>query len=480
MHSTVDIIDSRMWRMALDMSDVDPERDETTEKYKQLFDKEYRTRYKVLPGDGNFTSHRNDESYWILPDGNAVNLNGARHEEALGEIEFKTKNDSGVRLIKDPEYRNFAKRYYDDYHMVANTLGAIRVYATFGQRIVVTSYTVPTPEQTNTIDNLRQHWGTNEFSIEQVGHVLGGRAKFTNIPEWEIAVERYERAAKSSGADTPQSSEFKDTIRTVDESKQSANEPYWKAMEKRNLEELYPGEVNAPLRKMYERSAGVRIASRDDYYRQALEEGHKAKFKVIAPGEPVEQFRDMHSFWLYPDGHIMDLGKQWHEDAFNDVMQEARLDEEEEFGNMYSSKDGPHEIMSDYFGMIRLFIHDKNLMVVTSYRKPTQAQIDQIQNIAQASGRGTLKIEQNGYVNGGRLVTNSMAKWIDELGKYRPDAQGQSSYNTLRNDIDEANDTAVEQPYWKAREQQNLETSYPGPENEKLRKMYERSASNGC
>ena len=715
LHSTADIVDGRMWRIALDMSDISPKEDETTEKYRSILNREYRNRFKIKPGDSNFTSYRNEESYWVLPDGSTILLDGIGHGDAIEGIEHKTKSDNGVRLSKDPEYQEFKNRYWDSYHMVSNTLGAIRVYAEMGNRLVVTAYTVPTQQQLNTIDNLKQYWSTNSLNIEQFGHVLGGRQRFTNIPEWEIAVEKYERASKASGGVSPQTSEFKNTINQVDETNQQGDEPYWKSMERRKLEEQYPGEANAPLRKMYERSAGTRTAdqlemdfdepvdkdsleqeaksalisawtqtypkkapeayvshtngdmnngsqsywvfpdgsrielgttwhgealsdvlnkhdlkdhpgikimkekhddnyyqmmadyygavrvyvyprpatvsgssytvptdeqfrtieniarglgvnkfemmqqmpdgstkyfysmedwkdtmvskrppkpqrkidqqiletensgqdfwrameqrnleerypgdenarfrrmymrsagtrtaSRDDYYRQALEEGHKAKFKVLEPEEPVEQFRNMHSFWLYPDGRVMDLGKQWHEDAFNSVMQEAGLDAEEEFGKMYSSKDGPHEIMSDYFGMIRLFIQDKNSMVVTSYRKPTQAQIDQIQNISQQSGRGVIKIEQYGYVNGGRLVTNSMAKWIDELGKYRPDAEGQSSYNTMRNNIDETNDTAKEQPYWKARERQNLETTYPGPENEQLRKMYERSASNGC
>ena len=480
LHSTADIVDGRMWRIALDMSDISPKEDETTEKYRSILNREYRNRFKIKPGDSNFTSYRNEESYWVLPDGSTILLDGIGHGDAIEGIEHKTKSDNGVRLSKDPEYQEFKNRYWDSYHMVSNTLGAIRVYAEMGNRLVVTAYTVPTQQQLNTIDNLKQYWSTNSLNIEQFGHVLGGRQRFTNIPEWEIAVEKYERASKASGGVSPQTSEFKNTINQVDETNQQGDEPYWKSMERRRLEEQYPGEANAPLRKMYERSAGTRTASREDYYRQALGEGHKAKFKVLEPEEPVEQFRNMHSFWLYPDGRVMDLGKQWHEDAFNSVMQEAGLDAEEEFGKMYSSKDGPHEIMSDYFGMIRLFIQDKNSMVVTSYRKPTQAQIDQIQNISQQSGRGVIKIEQYGYVNGGRLVTNSMAKWIDELGKYRPDAEGQSSYNTMRNNIDETNDTAKEQPYWKARERQNLETTYPGPENEQLRKMYERSASNGC
>lgn len=710
-----------MWRMALDMSDVSPKEDEKTEKYRRILNREYRNRFKVKPGDSNFTSHRNEESYWVLPDGSTILLDGIGHGDAIEGIEHKTKSDNGVRLSKDPEYQDFKNRYFDSYHMVANTMGAIRVFAMMGGRLVVTAYTAPTQQQLNTIDNLKQYWSTNSLNIEQFGHVLGGRQRFTNIPEWEIAVEKYERAAKASGGATPQISEFKNTINQVDETNQQVDEPYWKAMERRNLEEQYPGEANAPLRKMYERSAGTRTAdqlemdfdepvdkdaleqeakaalisawtqtypkkapeayvshtrgdmsqgsqsywvfpdgsrielgttwhgealddvlyqhdlkdhpgikimkekhddnyyqmmadyygavrvyvyprpatvsgssytvptdeqfrtianiarglgadkfemmqqmpdgsekyfysmedwkdtmvskrppkpqrkidqqiegagfnknetpnadalerrrrfelyegkdprwikmmtqsastrpigtrtaSRDDYYRQALEEGHKAKFKVLEPEEPVEQFRNMHSFWLYPDGRVMDLGKQWHEDAFNSVMQEAGLDAEEEFGKMYSSKDGPHEIMSDYFGMIRLFIQDKNSMVVTSYRKPTQAQIYQIQNISQQSGRHVIKIEQYGHVNGGRLVTNSMAKWVDELDKYRPGTEGKSSYNTMHNEIDEANDAAAEQPYWRARELQSLETTYPGLKNKPLREMYKRYASNGC
>lgn len=477
LHVTADIIDSNMWRMALDVSKVNPEHDETTDKYKRILDEAYRSRYKVKSGDSNFASYRNEESYWVLQNGSVINLDGVRHGDAIEGIEHKFKNEKGVKLTKDPEYQDFKQRYWDNYHMVSNTLGAIRVYAEAGKRIVVTAYTVPTPEQINTIDNMKQYWGTNELSIEQFGHVLGGRLKFTNIPEWSEALARYERAQKSSGV-APQSSEFKDTMHRVYEANQS-DVPYWKAMEQQRLEEQYPGEENAPLRKMYERSAGTRMASRDAYYRQALEEGHKAKFKVLEPGEPVTQFRNMHSFWLYPDGRLMDLGKQWHEDAFNTVMQEAKLDEEEEFGQMYSSKDGPHEIMSDYFGMIRLFIKDNNVLVVTSYRKPTQAQIDQIQNVSRQSGRNVLKIEQYGFVPNGKLVTNSMSKWIDELGKYNPAAKTQSTYNTMQKQVEETNESAVNEPYWKARERQSLETSYPGPDNEQLRKMYERSASNG-
>jgi hypothetical protein len=72
-----------------------------------------------------------------------------------------------------------------------------------------------------------------------------------------------------------------------------------------------------------------------------------------------------------------------------------------------------------------------------------------------------------------------MSKWIEELDKYRPDSKGESSYNKMRNNIGEVEEDATNQPYWKARERQNLETTYPGPENEQLRKMYERSASYG-
>jgi len=712
LHVAADIVDGNMMRFArLDGDDISPAHDRVTEKYKKIFDEEFRKRYKVKPGDSNFTSYRNAESYWIMPDGSVVTLEGARHGDALSQIEFGVKNDKGVRIHKDPEYQDFADRYYNGYHMVANTLGAIRVYAEFRNMIVVTAYTVPTPAQINTIDNLKQHWGTNKLNIEQFGHVIGHMAQFTNIPEWENALEQYERSKRSSG-EAPKSSDFKDTMHRVDEANQS-DVPYWRAKERSNIEQQYPGDEMAPLRKMYERSAGIktanqleldfddnqdhveegrallktawetdyppvaanndvshsdggmhkgsqsfwvfpdgrrielgttwhgtalrkllvehnledhpgvkqmrsdsgndyykmmghnygairiyaysntmggsvhapptqeqmhtlqmikdglgldyvgieytypdgsykyissleelaeqavkpkaqrkiddvvseidnaqsgfplwkvkdrrrlqeeypgeanaplrrlyeqsagtstpnmRFSSRDNYYRQALEEGHKSKFKVLDPEDTPGPFRNMHSFWLYPDGRIMDLGKKWHDEAFNEVMQEARLDEEEEFGQMYSSKDGPHEIMSDYFGMIRLFIQDKNVLVVTSYRKPTQQQIDQIQNISHQSGRNTLKIEQYGFVPSGKLITNSMNKWVDELSKYNPNAKAQSSYNKMLSDVDEANELASSEPYSKARERQNLETNYPGPDNEKLRKMYERSAGNG-
>lgn len=709
LHTTADIIDSSMLRIALDMSDLAPEHDNVTAKYKAILDNAYRSRFKVKPGDANFVSYRNEESYWVYPDGSVVLLNGERHGDALLQIEQKYKNESGDRLSKDPEYHAFKDRYLDNYHMVANTLGAIRVYADAGSHLVVTSYTIPTQAQINTIENIKMQWGNPGYNIEQFGYVLGQRARFDSIPLWEMAIEKYQRASAASQAQHP-SSQFQDAIHNIDEANQSLHSPLWKIMDNKRLHEEYPGDENAPLRKMYERSAGIktanqlelefdaqespqdmeqdgkdrlwaswmntyplkqpaetikhtdggmdqgsqsfwilpdgsrielgttwhgtalgnvirkngleehegvkqmmknhnqsyysmmagyygairiyaysrtlsgssytipteeqfntiadiqkglglsqfeidqeingkseyfysledwkhamesmrppkpqrsvdilidshnnndmplwkmrekrnleerypgdenarfrkmymrsagtRTASRDDYYKRALEEGHKARFNVIEPEGKVDSFRNMHSFWLYPDGSLMDLGRQWHEDAFNEVMQDARLDEEEEFGNMYSSKDGPHEIMSDYFGMIRLFIQDKNVLIVTSYRKPTQAQINQIQSVSQQSGRSVIKIEQFGFVPGGRLVTNSMSKWVEELSKYKPNAHGQSSYNTMRNNIEEANDSAQAQPYWKAKEQQSLEQSYPGPENEQLRKMYERSASN--
>lgn len=712
MHSTADIIDGRMLRIALYVSNVPPKQDSLTEKYKQILDDSYRSKFKVKPSNSNFTSYRNQESYWVYPDGNVIVLDGLYHGDAIRQIEKKNS-----QLRNSPEYQEFQKRYSGHYHMVGTLLGAIRVFAEPSKALVVTAFTPPTPKQINAIENLSKDWRSNGFNIEQFGSVIGERATFESIPDWKIAIEKYQRAQNESNAN-PLISPFKDTIRKVEEENHISNEPYWKAIDRRhiedyypgesnaplrkmyersantrlseqlkmdfgeklelpaeeleadgreklmnawvqtypvrpleepvehteggmyygsqsfwvlpdgsrielgttwhgnalskiiatndlkdhegikkmknkhsgdyyammshyydairiyaygsdttgavagssynlptpeqfkaikniltglglrefemeqtmpdgrreyfysfedwqhavesqqpqkpkqfiekqfelenrnqplwktidrrNIEERYPGEANAPLRRMYQRSASTRIASNDDYYKHTLEKGHKSKFKVLEPGRPIEQFRDMHSFWLYPDGRLMDLGKQWHEEAFNDVMHETQLDAEEEFGQMYSSKDGPHEIMSDYFGMIRLFIQDKNLMVVTSYQKPTQAQIDQIQHVAQQSGRGVIKIEQYGHVPGGRLVTNSMSKWIHELSKYIPGAQGKYTYNTLRNNIDEVDDDFQTQPYWKAQEQQSMETKYPGPENEKLRKMYERSASNEC
>jgi hypothetical protein len=42
--------------------------------------------------------------------------------------------------------------------------------------------------------------------------------------------------------------------------------------------------------------------------------------------------------------------------------------------------------------------------------------------------------------------------------------------------VDEVNETAEVQPYSKTMDKRSLETNYPGDDNEKLRKLYERSA----
>jgi hypothetical protein len=471
LHATADIVDGSMWRIALDLSDVAPEHDasrlseeEALEDIKTQVRDGFESLYGTKAIDESVNSVSDwGTSFWIMPDGSRIDLGYTHHDSSISNI-IREQD-----LHDHPAYSKFME--YGSYKLMGMYFGALRVYYE-GDKLSVTSNAQPTPAQMSSIEFLIEQIEPMIVKIEQEklsertgGHL--GYDEYSSVADWRDAIFRKSKQTN-----------FVKTVQDIEDISGTGSQ-LWKNIEMRNLIQRYPGDENAKFRRMYMRSASTRLANRNEYYKQALEAGHKEMFSVIEPDENTIEFHNMHSFWLYPDGRLMDLGKQWHEMAFDKVMHEKGLDTEEEFGNMYSSKDGPHEIMSDYFGMIRLFIQNKNILIVTSYRRPTQMQIDQIQNISQKSNRGVIKIEQYGYVNGGRLVTNSMSKWIEELDKYRPDSKGESSYNKMRNNIGEVEEDATNQPYWKARERQNLETTYPGPENEQLRKMYERSASYG-
>jgi hypothetical protein len=395
------------------------------------------------------------QSFWVWPDGSRTELGTAWHSRAQYAIMRINNFDShtGVQELK--------KRHnYDVYKLMGREYGAIRVLITEG-KMFVEAYSSPTEQQFASIQRILEGLPVSKYNIYQ------NDKKFDSIEAWKAESIRQE----------PIVSKETEYTKIQNQDSDEFGIPLWKTQDRRRLREEYPGPEYNKLRSLYEKSA-QRIAQQitnDERYKNAIEEGHLKKFKLITPDSTINKFRDMHSFWLYPDGRIIDLGKRTHDEAFDMVMHESRLDEEEEFGTMYSSKDGAQHIMGDYFGMIRVFVFE-NIVYVSSYSIPTQSQIQKIQEIISNSQAELGQIEQFGYVQGGKLLTSSISNWLSHLSKFTQNATAESGYNNMSKQVDEVNETAEVQPYSKTMDKRSLETNYPGDDNEKLRKLYERSA----
>lgn len=181
---------------------------------------------------------------------------------------------------------------------------------------------------------------------------------------------------------------------------------------------------------------------------------------------------DAASFWIMPDGSMIDLGSASHEISVNRTLSSMDYYEAVEMNKLLEQQ-GSYRTMGAEYNAIRLFVfYDEDSREydasISIYSKITPQQQKTIQNFLNEFKITNTIIEER-KSNNYKVYQNI----DDAVNSQQTESNIVTDYVNTNQNIDFTENLT---PNWKTQEKRNLQTNYPGEENNKLRQLYEKSA----